>query len=80
MKILVTGGTGNVGRTVIAGLAERGANVRVLARKQPEEGKLPDGVEVAIGDPALLHCRQGSSRRYRRLSSATILSTDRTLR
>ena len=50
MKILVTGGTGNVGRTVIAELAKRGANVRVLARKQPEDGKLPDGVEVAIGD------------------------------
>jgi uncharacterized protein YbjT (DUF2867 family) len=50
MKILVTGGTGHVGSAVIAELAKRGANVRMLARKQPEDGKLPDGVEVAIGD------------------------------
>ena len=50
MKILVTGGTGNVGGAVVKELLKRGAKVRVLARKQPEEGKLPAGVEVAIGD------------------------------
>jgi uncharacterized protein YbjT (DUF2867 family) len=50
MKILVTGGTGNVGGNVVKELLKRGAEVRVLARKQPEEGKLPAGVEVAIGD------------------------------
>ena len=50
MKILVTGGTGNVGGAVVRELLKRGAEVRVLARKQPEAGKLPDGVEVAIGD------------------------------
>ena len=50
MKILVTGGTGNVGGAVVKELLKRKANVRVLARKQPEEGKLPAGVEVAIGD------------------------------
>lgn len=50
MKILVTGGTGNVGGAVARELLKRGAEVRVLARKQPEAGKLPDGVEVAIGD------------------------------
>ncbi|MGA2741179.1 MAG: NmrA family NAD(P)-binding protein [Bryobacteraceae bacterium] len=50
MKILVTGGTGNVGAAVVKELLKRGAKVRVLARKQPEEGKLPAGVEVAIGD------------------------------
>ena len=50
MKILVTGGTGNVGGAVVAELLKRGAQVRVLARKQPEAGKLPAGVEVAIGD------------------------------
>ena len=50
MKILVTGGTGNVGGAVVRELLKRGAGVRVLARKQPEAGKLPAGVEVAIGD------------------------------
>jgi uncharacterized protein YbjT (DUF2867 family) len=50
MKVLVTGGTGNVGGTVVSELIRRGAQVRVLARKQPEPGKLPAGVEVAIGD------------------------------
>lgn len=50
MKILVTGGTGNVGGGVVKELLKRGAKVRVLARKQPEQGKLPAGVEVAIGD------------------------------
>lgn len=50
MKILVTGGTGTVGGAVARELLKRGADVRVLARKQPQAGKLPDGVEVAIGD------------------------------
>ncbi len=50
MKILVTGGTGNVGGAVVRELLQRGAEVRVLARKQPEPGKLPTAVEVAIGD------------------------------
>ena len=50
MKILVTGGTGNVGGKLVKELLKRGAEVRVLARKQPEEGKLPAGAEVAIGD------------------------------
>jgi uncharacterized protein YbjT (DUF2867 family) len=50
MKILVMGGTGNVGGAVVMELLKRKANVRVLARKQPGEGKLPAAVEVAIGD------------------------------
>lgn len=50
MKILVTGGTGNVGGAVVNELLKRDADVRVLARKQPEAGRLPAGVEVAIGD------------------------------
>src|SRR5580658_5361266 len=50
MKILVIGGTGNVGGPVVKELLKRGANVRVLVREQPEEGKLPAGIEVALGD------------------------------
>ena len=50
MKILVMGGTGNVGGAVVTELLKRKANVRVLARKQPGEGKMPAAVEVAIGD------------------------------
>jgi uncharacterized protein YbjT (DUF2867 family) len=50
MKVLVTGGTGNVGGAVVNELLKRGAEVRVLARKQPEPSKLPAEVEIAIGD------------------------------
>ena len=50
MKILVTGGTGNVGGAVVTELLKRGTEVRVLARKQPAAGKLAAGVDVAIGD------------------------------
>ena len=50
MKVLVTGGTGNVGGLVVKELLQRGAEVRILARKQPEKGKLPAHAEFAIGD------------------------------
>ena len=50
MKILVTGGTGYVGGAVVKELLKRGANIRMLAREQTEKGKLPSGVEIAIGD------------------------------
>jgi uncharacterized protein YbjT (DUF2867 family) len=48
MKILVTGGTGNVGAQVVKELQKRKADIRLLVR---EEGGLTSrGVEVAIGD------------------------------
>ena len=50
MKVLVTGATGKVGSAVVAELVQRGADVRVLVRKQPKEGSLPHGVEIALGD------------------------------
>jgi len=50
MKTLVTGATGNVGGLVVTELLKRGVEVRALVRKQPDAGKLPEGVEVAIGD------------------------------
>jgi len=48
MKILVTGGTGRIGAGVLRELKKRGADVRVLVRKNGTS--LPDGVEVAVGD------------------------------
>jgi uncharacterized protein YbjT (DUF2867 family) len=48
MKILVTGGTGNVGREVVKELQKRNADIRLLIRK--EGVPVPKGVEIAIGD------------------------------
>jgi uncharacterized protein YbjT (DUF2867 family) len=45
--ILVTGGTGGLGRRVVARLRDRGRNVRVLSR---HPGDLPAGVEYMAGD------------------------------
>ncbi|GAB6861672.1 complex I NDUFA9 subunit family protein [Haloplanus litoreus] len=49
MKILVTGGTGFVGRYLCRELKSRGHSVTALAR-QPSKGDLPGGVEKAMGD------------------------------
>lgn len=46
MKVLVTGGTGHLGRVIVAGLREREHEVRVLARR-PGDG---DGVDWFRGD------------------------------
>jgi uncharacterized protein YbjT (DUF2867 family) len=48
MKILVTGGTGQVGSEVVKELRKRNGDIRVLIRK--EGSPAPKGVEVAIGD------------------------------
>jgi len=48
MKILLTGGTGNVGAQVVKELQKRNADIRLLVRKQ--DAATPKGVEVAIGD------------------------------
>ena len=47
--ILVTGGTGRVGRHVVSALHEAGAPVRVLSRT-PSDATVPDGVELVGGD------------------------------
>jgi uncharacterized protein YbjT (DUF2867 family) len=48
MKILVIGGTGNVGGEVVKELQKRNADLRLLVRKESDQ--TPKGVEVAIGD------------------------------
>ena len=51
MTILVTGGTGNIGRLIVQGLAARGERVRVLTR-HPSPAELPAGAEHVVGDLA----------------------------
>jgi uncharacterized protein YbjT (DUF2867 family) len=47
--IVVTGATGNVGREVVAALAERGLPTRAVVRSR-DAGPFPSGVEVVQGD------------------------------
>ncbi len=49
MKVLVSGGTGTVGRFVVRTLFAAGHEVRVLARTPPPAGRLPPGVEFVAG-------------------------------
>ena len=48
-RILVVGATGNVGGQVVSQLADRGAQLRALARN-PDAAQLPAQVEVVAGD------------------------------
>jgi uncharacterized protein YbjT (DUF2867 family) len=48
-RILVIGGTGNVGRHVVDRLAAAGAQVRAMSRN-PDAAAVPPGVEVVRGD------------------------------
>ncbi len=47
--LLITGGTGTLGRLVVPGLRDAGRPVRVLSRRGHEPG---DGIEYVIGDLA----------------------------
>ena len=54
MQVFVTGGTGLVGRALIARLSERGDQVVCLSRDpQKAAGGLPDGVRIIAGDPVV---------------------------
>jgi len=48
-EIVVTGGTGFLGRALIAALVRRGHRVRALVR-EGSRSKLPDGCEAVVGD------------------------------
>ena len=55
--ILVTGGTGTLGRLVVRGLHDAGHKVRVLSRRDHEAG---DGVGYVTGDLATVSARFGA--------------------
>lgn len=61
MQVLVTGGTGGLGRALVPRLADAGHEVRVLTRRSMP--KLPTGVAPAHGDvldrPSLLRAMHG---------------------
>lgn len=50
MKVLVLGGTGQVGGAVIQNLLKAGASVSALTRSADKAKKLPAGVDARIGD------------------------------
>jgi uncharacterized protein YbjT (DUF2867 family) len=49
MKVLVTGGTGFVGRNLCAELHDRGHDVTAMNRS-PDDDTVPDGVDTVVGD------------------------------
>jgi uncharacterized protein YbjT (DUF2867 family) len=51
-RILVTGGTGTLGRLVVPLLRDADGKVRVLSRSPREAA---DGIEYVTGDPYLRH-------------------------
>jgi uncharacterized protein YbjT (DUF2867 family) len=50
MKVLVIGGTGNVGSQTVAQLQNRGVDVMVMTSKEENLKKLPEGVEGVVGN------------------------------
>lgn len=52
MRVLVTGGTGFVGRHVVAHLMADGFRVRILSRNPKKDALEPEGAEFVAGDAA----------------------------
>jgi dihydroflavonol-4-reductase len=51
MRVLVTGGTGQIGSALVTALRDRGDDVRCLVRSADRLGQLdPEGVALAVGD------------------------------
>ncbi|QIN80136.1 NAD(P)H-binding protein [Rubrobacter marinus] len=47
---LITGATGNIGRSVVEQLHAEGHDVRALVRSASRAELLPDGIDIAVGD------------------------------
>lgn len=62
MKILVTGGTGFIGKNLVGRLVEAGHEVRALARPTSNRSGFPPGVEVALGDVTDLDSLRAAAR------------------
>ena len=62
-RILVIGGTGNVGRQVVYQLAATGARFRAMTRN-PDAAGLPPQVEVVRGDLTVPETLDRCLRRY----------------
>ena len=50
MKVLVISATGKVGSELVKALRQRGAEVRAFTRKQRKPDRIPDALEMAVGD------------------------------
>ena len=51
--ILVTGGTGFIGKVLIRSLVENGRQVRTLVRPSPDSPDLPKGISVEVAVSSL---------------------------
>ena len=63
MKLLLTGGTGFLGKNVARRLAARGHELRLIAREKSDLSGLPAGIEIVRGDvtdgPSLARAAEG---------------------